>query len=426
MKKLNNCVVDNCIPTSSSCVEWNGGDLPFLGICNGDSLNNIIIEIISKLKELAGEDISGFDIDELLNICNQKRPAEITLISILNLVKINQVCLKDFIDVLNEKLSELLIERGVVVNLKCYAEFDNLGNSLSITRQQLDQLIIDNLCAYKLKIEFIEGKIIDLQSQINIINDRLNTQSVPFKICLNDKEKTAQDNITDIATVLCQYEAALCKPGDINGAIGVFGLNEDDQWLLLDGDLINSINTKFDNQWENNPACLATSYNNSLLLIANLLTRIKYIETTCCRSSCEDITIDFDIKYLDCQTVLLFFGSKSFLPDGFKDYKPIGTKWEIIDGLGNKAVKYIKLYQEVFSQPDILVDGYELDLSTTPINTQSGFVMSADVALYNEKTGQLCIKCVSVQGAACPADCCKVCFTSTTPNSELIITYTSL
>lgn len=423
MKKLNNCVVDNCIPTLSSCVEWNGGDLPYLGICNGDNLNNIVIEIVTKLKELAGEDISGFDIDELLDICNQKRPVEVTLVSILTLIKQNQVCLKDFIDVLNDRLNELLAEKGVAVNLKCYAEFDNLGNSLSITRAQLDQLIIDNLCAYKLKIEFIEGKIIDLQSQINVINSRLDVQSVPFKICINTKEKTAQENIVDTANLLCDYKTALCTPADISAAVSVIDVTK---WVDIDPDVVKNINAKFDNQWEIVTDCFSQSYNNALLLIANLLGRVKYMETNCCRADCDDIVIDFDAKYIDCQTVLLFFGQKSFLPDGFKDYKPIGTKWELVDGLGNRYTKYIKLYEEIFSQPNILVDGYELDLSSSPINSESGFVMSSDVAMYNDQTGQLCIKCVSVIVPPCPSNCCEVCFTSSTPGAELTIIYKTI
>lgn len=422
MKKLNNCVVDNCIPTNSSCVEWNGGDLPFLGICNGDSLNNLVIEIVTKLKELAGEDISGFDIDELLDICNQKRPVEITLVSILNLVKQNQVCLKDFIDQLNDKLNELLAEKGVTVNLKCYAEFDNLGNSLSITRAQLDQLIIDNLCAYKLRIEFIEGKIIDLQSQIDLILDQLNQGASPFRICLNSGSKSPNENITDIANLLCDYKDAIGEPSDLNSAVSVIDVAK---WTELDPDLVANINLKFDNQWSVTTDDLSESYNNALLIIANLLSRVKNIETTCCKADCDDIVIGFDVKYLDCETPLLFFGQKSFLPDGFKDYKPIGTKWEIVDGLGNKAEKYIKLYDEIFSQPDILVDGYELDLSTTSINARSGFVMSSDVALYNQQTGQLCIKCVSIIAPPCPADCCKICFESDDPNEDLVITYTT-
>ncbi len=108
MKKLNNCVVENCIPTPSSCVEWNGGDIEYLGICDGDSLNNLLWEVINKLEEIAGEDLSSFDIDSLLDICNQTAPQEITILNILNVLKNNQICLKDFIDTLTEQLAELL------------------------------------------------------------------------------------------------------------------------------------------------------------------------------------------------------------------------------------------------------------------------------------------------------------------------------
>ena len=95
MKKLKTCIVENCIPTPSSCVEWNGGDIEFLGICDGDSLNTLMWEVINKLEEIAGEDLSSFDIDSLLDICNQTAPNETTLINILNILKNNQICLKE-------------------------------------------------------------------------------------------------------------------------------------------------------------------------------------------------------------------------------------------------------------------------------------------------------------------------------------------
>lgn len=72
MKKVTNCVVENCIPTPSSCVEWNGGDIEYLGICNGDSLNNLVMEIVGKLQDIAGEDLSQFDIESLADICVKK------------------------------------------------------------------------------------------------------------------------------------------------------------------------------------------------------------------------------------------------------------------------------------------------------------------------------------------------------------------
>ena len=94
MKKVKSCETENCIPTPSSCIQWNGGDIDFLGICNGDWLNNILWEIITKLQEVAGEDLSGFDIDSILDLCSQKAPQEVNLLSILNVLRKNQICMK--------------------------------------------------------------------------------------------------------------------------------------------------------------------------------------------------------------------------------------------------------------------------------------------------------------------------------------------
>ena len=68
MKKLQNCEVENCIPTPSSCVTWNGGSIEYLGICDGDSLNTLLWEVITKLEEITGEDLSSFDIDSLIEV----------------------------------------------------------------------------------------------------------------------------------------------------------------------------------------------------------------------------------------------------------------------------------------------------------------------------------------------------------------------
>src|SRR4051812_40770161 len=110
MKSSKDCVVKNCIPTPSGCVEWDGGDISFLGVCNGDSINTLFFEIVKKLQSIAGEDLSGFDLDSLLDICNLKAPAEVSLINILNVIKSTQVCLKDYVDGISEQLANLLNE----------------------------------------------------------------------------------------------------------------------------------------------------------------------------------------------------------------------------------------------------------------------------------------------------------------------------
>ena len=58
-----------------------------------------------------------------------KSTYQVTLISVLNIIKQNQICLFDFIKILEERINEINRSGVVSANLKCYADFDNLGNS---------------------------------------------------------------------------------------------------------------------------------------------------------------------------------------------------------------------------------------------------------------------------------------------------------
>jgi hypothetical protein len=40
---------DGCVPTSSKCVIWQGPDIPFLKLCKGDSINEVIAGIANKI-----------------------------------------------------------------------------------------------------------------------------------------------------------------------------------------------------------------------------------------------------------------------------------------------------------------------------------------------------------------------------------------
>lgn len=319
MKKVNNCVVENCIPTPSSCVEWNGGSIEYLGICDGDSLNTLLWELITKLEEIAGEDLSEFDIDALLDICNQQAPSEITIISILTLLKNNQVCLKDFIDTLNDKLNELFSNTGVNVNLKCYSEFDNLGNALSITRDQLDQLIIDNLCNHKLRIETLEGKVINLQSQIDNLNNTQTVEELSFATCVNPVSLPTSTQVINLANAFCNLEVATGDPTDIATALANTPGDLNAEFGLIPG-------------WILAPANWTQNYGNLLLEVENLRQRIIFMEENCCASTCEDVGIGYNVVYNeDGDGVILRFtsGAGTKIPSGFTDQGSTGTITDI-------------------------------------------------------------------------------------------------
>lgn len=395
MKKLQNCEVENCIPTPSSCVTWNGGDIKYLGICDGDSLNDIIVEIVSKLQEIAGEDLSQFDIDSLTEICNQKAPNEVTLLSILNLIKANQICLKDFIDTLSEQLASLLSNTGVTINLKCYADFDNLGNALSITREQLDQLVIDNLCNHKDRIETLEGKVVSLQSQIDNIDINPAVDEPEFATCIDAAIKPTSGQTVSIANALCDLRDATGDETDITSALGSTPADMNAEFGLLPG-------------WIVNPQNWAENYNNLLIAFGNVWQRVKTIEMTCCALSCEDIKLGFSAVYNeDGDGIIISFtyGAGTVIPAGFTDGGSYGT---ITDIDGNVVDFNITIGNN--SQEEVIIAG---------LNTTGELTISITAILG---TGSLtCQKCLSKKVNKASCNYCEICATGAEGSSVVIV-----
>lgn len=395
MKKIDNCQTENCIPTLSSCVEWNGGTIEYLGICNGDSLNNLVWEIITKLEGIAGDDLSQFDIDSLLDICNQKAPSEITIISILNLIKNNQVCLKDFIDTLNDKLNELFQNTGVTVNLKCYAEFDNLGNALSINREQLDQLIIDNLCAQKLRIETLEGKVISLQSQIDNINNTTTVDELSFATCINASELPTSTQVINTALAHCDLESATGDSTDISASLAHTPAGMNAEFGLLSG-------------WILTPSNWAENYNNLLIAFGNVWGRLQTIENTCCALSCNDVELGFTSVYnedMDGIIITFSFGAGTSIPAGFTDGGSYGT---ITDQNGNSIDFNIVIDNN--STDEIIISGLD---TTGPLDISIIAIMSTETLT--------CQKCLSGRVTQSTCSYCEVCANGTDGSSVVIV-----
>lgn len=396
MKKLNNCVVENCIPTPSSCVEWNGGDIEFLGICDGDSLNTLLWEVINKLEEIAGEDLSSFDIDSLLDICNKVAPQEVTILSILNILKDNQICLKDFIDNLSEQLAELLNTQSVNVNLKCYAEFDNLGNSLSITRDDLDQLIIDNLCAHELRLDSLESGQISLQNQIDNLDLTPDPTEMNVATCLDGVAKPTSTQLVTTTQELCDLQDATGTPADIASAMGQTPGTDNARYGLISG-------------WILAPANQAETINNLILKLAALEEDIITIQNTCCAITCDDVEIGFSVVFNeDGDGIILRFtaGAGTSIPAGFTDQ---GSTVLITDIDGNTLEYNIVIANN--AEEEVLVGGLNL---TQPL--------SVDVTAILGSGSLTCEKCVHRTAASSACSFCTITATGE-PGSSVVIVY---
>lgn len=395
MKKVQNCVVENCIPSPTSCHYWNAGDIDYLGICNGDPLNNLIWEIVTKLQELAGEDLSQFDIEGLLDICNQKAPQEKTIASILTLVKENQICLKDYIDNLDNKLQELFQDQGIDINLKCYANFDNLGNSLSITRKELDQLIIDNLCNHKLRIESLEGKITLIQSQVNNIEENQSLDEMSVATCVDAGVKPTSQQVVAVAEAHCDLETAVGTPAHIATALSKVPSDWNTEFGLISG-------------WDLTPDNMAQTFGNVLLALKNALDRIKFMEDNCCALSCDDIKLGFSAVFNeDLDGVILKFtsGAGTSIPPGFEDLGSTGT---ITDIDGN--VESFNLTIE---------NNAEIEVPITGLNLSEPLTINITAKIGTE--GLVCQKCLSKKVMSAVCAYCEITATGEEGSSAVII-----
>lgn len=377
MKKIEKCIVEDCIPTPSSCVIWNGGDIPFLGICEGDSLNPLMVELIDELKRIAGKDLSTLDINSLLTICNKEAPEEVTITSILTLLRDNQLCLKVFADELEAQLLKLFEGKNVKVNLGCYTNFNGIG--LSITRAQLDQLIIDVLCNHKADLDNMDSTLLRLQEAINEARRNYTIEELLVATCVNSSSLPLSQQIQNTSKEVCDYILVVGTPADIAAALANTPTDLNPEFGAIPG-------------WNSLPIYWAEYYGNTLLEIQNLRERITTIEDVCCAVTCDAVFIDFTAIYNEDKTgIILKFtkGAGTILPSGFEDCGSTGT---ITDASGH--VEDFDIAIAMNSSTEISIAG---------LDTIGSLDVNISAKICNIDKGIECHKCVSktVEQGAC-------------------------
>jgi hypothetical protein len=392
MKRVEKCINEDCIPTPSGCVKWNGGDIPFLGICEGDCLNALMIELVEELKKIAGKDLSTFDINSLLAICKKKAPEEITITSILTLLRDNQLCLKEFADELEAQLQKLFENKNVQVNLQCYKGFNGIG--LSITRSQLDQLIVDVLCNHKADLDSIDSTFLRLQEAINEARRSLRIEEVQVATCINLESLPLSVQIQNTSKELCDYLLSIGTPADIVAALANTPTDLNAEFGAISG-------------WNSSPTYWSEFYSNTLLEVQNLRERLGQIEDVCCAVTCDDVFIGFTaLMNEDGTGVILRFtkGAGMVMPSGFEDCGSTGT---ITDSSGNTQDFDVAI--SVGGTAEIPLEGLQ---PTGELN------VNISAKICNTDKGIECHKCVSQTVTQTECDFCVL-----TASGNVTITY---
>ncbi len=400
MKKTKNITSDNCLDTSSECVTM-AVELPYLGLCVGDSLTQFAVEVVEKLQDIAGEDLAEFDLDALLDICNLRAPSETTLISILTLIRDNQVCLKDFLTELEARLNALSTSNIVKANLKCYAEFDNIGNPLAITRDQLDQIVINALCDHSIRITTLEGEVVVIKNDIANIDINPVVSEPIFTTCVDAGSKSTSLQVKSIATDYCAEKTAIGNPTDISVALAKTPATDTARYGAITG-------------WIMVPDNWADNYNNLLLKLYKLETDIIDIQTNCCAPTCDKILIDFSMILDVGNDYILRFRPTdgTVIPNDFND---VGSTVYFKDAFGVR-------YPLTGTLPIDVTEEESAPYDLTSLN------LSAPVTVYiNAKVSNgtmQCDKCISktidLQNESCP-----VCTIVTSGTGTLTIVYST-
>lgn len=311
----------NCIKSYTQCIQWNLGDIPSIGVVNGDYMDQVVYALVAKLCDLSDPlDLSTLSLQCLIDKLNITEPIPRTIQTIFQLLIDNDCTLKDLIDNLQDQINDQ--STTLVLNLRCLTQFDPYGNPLPYDLKSVLQSLIDAVCQLKTDVAYLLGVVIDLQNQIN------NIHVIPYVLptittCIS-ANKILDVSVKDVATSLCSLRNATGTEVQLQTAMANQCANFNSEFGTIVG-------------WNNAPVNLAQSYSNLELAFCDVLGRLKIMETTCCGPTCDKIKLGFTVEVdrdLKQLTFCFTSGAGTFIPFGFYD---CGSVITITDDQGNIA-----------------------------------------------------------------------------------------
>ncbi len=391
---------ETCSPVSSNCVIWQGPDLPCLALCTGQTISEVVYEVGAELCKIKDNlNLTDLDLKCLIDKCLACPEPAKTLDIVLQLL-IDKVCeLEDIINTLDPSVTTT---DPLVRMAACFQYVDADGDFIKdLPHTQYTKKIGSKVCDILNDILGLQADINTLQSEINDLDVRvtaLENETLPqvTLTCVNPGVQDMDVAIEAIEADYCTLKSALGSAGDLLD--------------VIDGECTAPVKKLTDpttDLWTGTSTTIAGTLEKMWLAICDLRSAVATIQNTCCAFSCDDLLIDFDVKVVDEQTILLFFGAKSVVPANFTDCNAtLGNKLNFTDGNGNQWFTYIKLRDDVFNDPTVLSNGYEIDLSVSPIDVTTGMTLGMDACMTDGTT--TCVKCVDVSVLPALPDCCLI------------------
>jgi hypothetical protein len=394
---------------SSNTTLWDGPQIDCLKLCKGDTVTDVQYKAALLICTLQQQlDLSDLDVKSLFSSCAQCPDPEKELGVIL------QALINKVYELEKKKAGAGVATEPILTITTCLREADANGDTPTEEKHSLYTARIGRkLCSALASLSNMQSMVSSLANDVTGLDTRVSSlesaadQITPIKIRVGKLEvyKQELEDVLGSNNELAMILSEECQGNGPNGE--VVGLS--------DGAAI----------YMGNSGSAAESIKKLWQLVCDLRSAVKVMQDNCCKITCDDIFIDFDVKFVggDRTKLQLFFAVKSSIPNGFTDVKPIGNQLTITDGLGSVYVTYIKLAEAVQD-----VDGILVDLELTALDPTTKLTFEMDAALKSDNL--TCVKCVtkeiSAGGPTC--DFCEISVVggATGADGHIVVTFETL
>jgi hypothetical protein len=409
-------------------VVWQGPDLPCLNLCKGDSVSDVVYKLAVEVCDLKTNlGLSDIDLTCLVQVCQTTPEPEKTLTNILTLLVNKVCCLSDIV--------KGIPPAGIpyvepTISLTSYCTELTGGVLTSLVLSDLVKRIATVLCNAWGVINTHTSQIIENTKAIKALENAV-TPTLSVSSCLMGSIEDIDVVLENLEGQFCNYIEVLGSTTQLTSAIGpnVICVNGGTKQLVNPKQNMSATIVNGQSVWVNNPSTVAQHLQNLWVTVCDIRSAVNLILTTCCQVSCESTIIKITYKWIDKDTLRLFF-TGTILPMGFYDCGG-ETVLTLTDGLGNP---YDTVGLKLRDADPTIKDGVLDDLTLSPLyhfdiesistatslDVTTGITISANACFTNDDIS--CIKCLNVPVAAFFGDCCTISNISTTDSITVMYT----
>jgi hypothetical protein len=416
---------ESCTPTSSNCVVWQGPDIPCLNLCKGDSISDVTYKLAIEVCDLIDNiGISGVDLSKLLEVCQTSPQPSITLANILQLLSDKIVCLSDIVDAIpppGNNYSEPLLDLTACLQAS--------GSGITqLQHSQYTLTIATKLCDVYYSLQDLSAQVLQNTSDIQDLIS--NPYTLPNQAsCLLQAASPIDIILQTLESEFCDYTEILGPTSDINTALSKQCENLGAQPQLVDSKKTMSLYPG----WASAPQNLAQSIKNLWITVCDIRAAVTTIKNNCCNVDCNTATIDFTYKWVDGNTLKLYFFPLSSLPIGFYDCGDTGSadpgKGNMITLTDGNGASYPVFIHFRYSDPtnltgaldnvDTLQYGYVIDLTDNQLDVATGITIDGNLCFTDGTTS--CLKCLNKYIVPYYSkECCTI---TNSSNNNVTLTY---